>query len=83
MLYWYVVNLPTIETMLYPGLSDLTFLDLQRAKNFVLSRRNNLDMANDFLFEQPQWINALHHKYSQEMRNLYSIEETERGGARG
>lgn len=74
------LSIPTsIETMIYPGLSDLTCLDLQRAKSFVLSRRNNLDMANDFLFEQPQWINALHHNYSQEMENLYRREEIERG----
>lgn len=67
----------TIETMLYPSLSDLTFMDLQRAKNFVLSRRNNLDMANDFLFEQPKWIEALHHNYSERMENLEEAEETE------
>lgn len=74
------LSIPTrIETMLYPALSDLTSRDLQRAKNFVLSRRNNLDMANDFLLQQPQWINALHHNYSETMKNLQDAEEAERG----
>ena len=74
------LSIPTrIETMRYPSLSDLTFRDLQGAKNFVLSRRNNLDMANDFLFEQPQWIQALKHNYSETMKNLLDVEETERG----
>lgn len=69
----------TIETMLYPSLSTLNFMDLEGAKNFVLSRRNNLDMANDFLFEQPKWIEALHRNYSERMKNLLDLEEGERG----
>lgn len=68
----------TIETMLFPSLSSLTFSDLQRAKNVVLSCRNNLDRANDFLFEQPQWMNALHHNYSETMKNLQDREQAER-----
>lgn len=69
----------TIETMLFPSLSNVSFRDLQRAKNFVLSSRNNLDLANDFLFEQPKWMEALHHNYPEMMENLQDVEQAERG----